>query len=84
MELLGWLTTIAFGLCYWPQIWHSYKVKTVGDISCVAWFIQLAGYSMGLFYGIWLKQMPLIVGYVHGFLCTLIFLFLYWKYRGNK
>jgi len=84
MELFGWAATIAFGLCYWPQIWHSYKVKTVNDISCAAWVIQLIGYVTGMFYGIGLKQMPLIVGYSHGLFCTLLFLLLYIKYRGNK
>jgi uncharacterized protein with PQ loop repeat len=84
MELLGWLCTTAFGVCYWPQLWHSYKTKSVGDISPLAWVIQLSGYTMGLFYGIGLHEWPLIVGYVHGFLCTGVFLVMYFKYRGNN
>jgi len=84
MEIFGWLATIAFGICYWPQIYHSYKTKSVGDISIASWLLQLGGYFLGIFYGVWLKQNALIFGYLHGFLCSVIFLSLYWKYRGNR
>jgi uncharacterized protein with PQ loop repeat len=84
MEFMGWLATIAFGICYWPQIYHSYKLKTVGDISPWSWTIQLVGYVLGFFYGAWLKQMPLIIGYAHGLFCTILLLCMYRKYRGNS
>jgi uncharacterized protein with PQ loop repeat len=83
MEWLGWFCTMAFGVCYWPQLWHSYKTKSVGDISPLAWAIQLSGYTMGLFYGIGLHEWPLIIGYIHGFLATSIFLVMYFKYRSK-
>ena len=83
MELLGWLCTFCFGSCYWPQLIKSYKTKSVGDISVFAWLIQLVGYILGMFYGIGLKEWPLIIGYFHGLLCTVIFLVMYIKYRSK-
>lgn len=84
MEIFGWLATLGFALCYWPQIYRTWKLKTVGDISFSGWFIQFLAYLCGLEYGFKLKQLPLIVGYLHGLLCTVILLILYKKYRGNK
>jgi len=81
MELLGWFCTLAFGVCYWPQLIRSYRTKSVGDISPLSWVIQLSGYIVGLFYGIGLHEWPLIMGYIHGFLCSLCFLLMYRKYR---
>lgn len=83
MEKVGWLVTILFGVCYWPQIWHSYQRKSVGDISLLAWVLQALGYSIGISYGLWLKEAPLIFGYIHGLLCSVLFLIMYWNYRGN-
>jgi MtN3 and saliva related transmembrane protein len=81
VEILGWLCTLCFGLCYYPQLWRSYKTKSVGDISSAAWLIQLTGYILGLFYGIHLHEWPLISGYLHGFVCTVMFLIMYRRYH---
>lgn len=84
MEKIGWLVTALFSLCYWPQIWHSFRRKSVGDISVVSWVIQAIAYSIGISYGLWLKQAPLIFGYIHGLVCSCLFLLMYFKYRGNN
>jgi len=83
MELLGWLTTIAFSICYWPQLYRSWKRKSVGDVSVYAWILQAVGYAMGIRYGLYLGKGPLIFGYIHGLFCSLLFLFLYWRYKSN-
>ncbi len=83
MQLLGWLTTLAFAFCYWPQLYKTWKRKTVGDISVWPWFIQSVGYATGIAYGALLHQWPLLVGYIHGLLCSLLFLVLYYKYKHN-
>jgi len=83
MEWLGWLTTAAFSVCYWPQLYRSWKRKSVGDVSVWAWIIQSIGYAMGISYGLWLNQGPLIFGYCHGLFCSLLFLAMYWRYRKN-
>lgn len=80
MQLLGWLTTIAFSICYWPQLYKSWKRKSVGDVSMWAWVIQAIGYGLGIRYGLWLNQGPLIFGYIHGFICSVTFLGMYWRY----
>lgn len=83
MQLLGWLTTLAFSVCYWPQLYRSFKRKSVGDVSVITWILQAVGYALGISYGLWLGQMPLIFGYIHGLICSLIWLGMYWRYRKN-
>lgn len=83
MEILGWITTLAFALCYWPQLYKTWRRKLVGDISIWPWIIQSFGYAIGIPYGIMLHQGPLIAGYVHGLICSLLFLGMYGRYYKN-
>lgn len=84
MEILGWIVTFLFSACYWPQLYKSWKRKSVGDISVWAWLLQVLGYGLGIKYGLWLGHGPLIWGYCHGFVCSILLLLLYYKYRGNN
>lgn len=83
MEFLGWIATVCFGICYYPQIYRSYKRKLVGDISVWPWILQTIGYLTGIGYGIYLRQWPLFIGYTHGLFCSIVFLILYWRYKNN-
>lgn len=83
MEILGWIATLAFAGCYWPQLYKTWKRKLVGDISVWPWIIQAFGYLVGLPYGLYLNKMPLIVGYAHGLFCSLLFLGMYWRFKDN-
>jgi len=83
MEILGWLATLAFAGCYWPQLVKTWRRRLVGDISVWPWIIQAFGYAVGLPYGIYLNQVPLMVGYAHGLICSLLFLGMYWRYKDN-
>lgn len=81
MELLGWITTAAFAICYWPQLYKTWRRKRVGDISVWPWIIQSIGYATGVPYGIFLHQIPLVFGYTHGLFCSLLFLWMYRRYH---
>ncbi|MGH7974920.1 MAG: SemiSWEET family sugar transporter [bacterium] len=81
MEIIGWIVTFLFGVCYWPQLWRSYRRKSVGDISVVSWIIQTIAYLLGINYGIWLHEAPLIFGYIHGLICSVSFLIMWWRYE---
>ena len=84
IELLGWICTSCFTGCYLPQIWKTFKRKEVGDVSLWQWLIQLLGYSIGIVYGFSLGQPPLIFGYIFGWICTTLYLVLYYKYRNTR
>lgn len=83
MRIFGWLATILFAMCFWPQLIRSYRRKSVGDISVWSWVLQTIGYACAVCYGFWLKEGPLMWGYSHGFLCSIVFLCMYFKYRKN-
>ena len=83
-SLFGWVCTSLFAISYIPQIWLTYKTKKVDDISVSLWWILLIAYTCGLYYGIHLKEWPLIWGYIWGFSCSSIFLIMFYKYRSKK
>ena len=79
-DIMGWICSTLFMLCYVPQIVKTYQLKEVGDVSLTMWLVQLVAYTFGGCYAIWLKRLPLIYGYWGGWLVTFYFLTLYWKY----
>lgn len=80
-SLLGWSVTILFSICYFPQLYKTFRLKSVEEVSGLLWFFQAIGYVAGVGYGLEIHQIPLIVGYGFGLLCTLVFLGMYWRYR---
>lgn len=79
--LLGWISQMFFALCLGPQLVKSFIVKTVKGVSLEMWIMQALGYVFGLFYGLKIHQKPLIIGNIWGLVCSVIFLFAYFKYR---
>jgi len=80
-QACGWFTTIAFSISFLPQIFHTYKLKRVNQVSFGMWLTTVVGYATALVYGISLREAILIVGYGWGLGCSIIYLALYFKYR---
>ena len=81
MEILAWIGSCLFIICYIPQIVKAYVKKTVGDVSVGMWLVQWAAYTSCLWYAVYYKLSPLIFGYAMGWLMTAWFLELYRQYR---
>jgi uncharacterized protein with PQ loop repeat len=81
MNLWGAISQIAFMLCLLPQPIFTYKVKHVKGVSIGMWYLQLVGYFFGLTYGLQIHQAPLIIGSGYGILVSVVFFFLYWRYK---
>ena len=71
-------------ICIVPQPIKTAIKKDVSGISSTMWWLQIGGYIFGLLYGLQISQWPLIIGSVFGFVVSLLFLVLYYKYRESK
>lgn len=81
ISFLGWLATILFTLCYFPQIIKIIKTKKVKDLSFLFFFIQVLANIVALCYAIMIKQGPLEFKYIAALVLDLIIVFFYIKYK---
>ena len=83
MEIIGWIYTICFAVCYIPQIYKSLKTKKVDDVSVSLFTLSLFGYIAALTYTIGEIgfNLILITNYILGGLCSLIMILIYFYYK---
>jgi len=83
MEIIGWLYTICFAVCYMLQIYKSLKTEKVDDISVSLFLLSLLGYIAALTYTIGEIgfNLILITNYILGGLCSLIMILIYFCYK---
>lgn len=81
-QLLGWIATILFTICYIPQIVKISRSKKIDGVSETFFVIQCIANSVALIYAIQIGQWPLEVKYVLGILFVSAVLFVYSKNRG--
>lgn len=78
---IGWIATGLLALCYIPQIYETYTTKTVEGVSVVQWIILAIGFSFSITYAVCIKAWPIVAGNSWGFLCSLIIIAMYYKYK---
>jgi len=84
-NVLGWIATVLFSICFVPQILKTYRTKTIDGLSFRLLFISLVANVVALIYAILIKQPPLYVKYVLAIICLVICIVLYLKiYFKNK
>ena len=69
-DILGWIATIMFTICYIPQMMKTYRTKTIDGLSFRLLFISFVANIVALNYATLIKQPPLQIKYA----CALIFL----------
>lgn len=80
-NMFGWIANLLFSICYIPQIYRTYKLKKVKDVSLWQWILQLVGYIAALVFAVSISNLILIIGYSCGLFWTLTFLILYSIYK---
>jgi len=63
-QLLGWIATVLFTICYIPQIIKTLKTKTIEGLSFLLLFISFIANIVALWYAVLIDQAPLQVKYV--------------------
>ena len=83
MEIIGWIYTVCFAICYIPQIYKSIITKKVDDVSVSLFTLSLVGYIAALTYTIGEIgfNLILITNYILGGLCSLIMILIYFCYK---
>ena len=83
-DILGWIATILFTVCYIPQIMKTRKTKTIEGLSFRLLFISLLANVIALWYTILIKQPPLQVKYILAMIFVGVCLFFYLRIYFNK
>lgn len=78
-DVLGWIATFLFTVCYIPQILKTYRTKTVDGLSFWLLFISFIANIIALCYAVLIRQKPLQVKYILALIFLGICLFLYAK-----
>jgi MtN3 and saliva related transmembrane protein len=83
-QLLGWIATILFTICYIPQIIVTIRTKTIDGLSISLFVIQLLGNIIALIYSVMIWQPPLLVKYVVAIGMLVIVLAVIWHCSRNR
>ena len=77
-DVLGWIATILFSICFIPQMLKTYRTKTVDGLSFGLLSISFLANIIALWYATLIKQPPLQIKYIIAiiFLAGCIYLYL--------
>ena len=62
-QILGWIATVMFTVCYVPQVAKTFRSRTLDGLSISLFVIQLAANVVALVYATLIDQPALIVKY---------------------
>ena len=80
----GYLAAFIFIIMLIPQIYKSFKTKSVNDLSLCFIFLFVLGSALMLYYAIIENALPIVVNNIFGLSAGLILLLAYYLYKGNK
>ena len=80
-QVLGWVATILFTICYIPQVRKIIKTGTVDGVSALFFGIQLAANGVALDYAVRIGQTPLEIKYILGLMFVGLVLWAYYKVK---
>ena len=84
IKVIATIMGIIMSLGYFPQAYKVYKNKSSKDISLLAFVIFSLGTLTWFIYGLALKDMPIILGFILGVLGSWLVLILSLIYRNRK
>lgn len=79
-SVLGWIATILFSACYFPQIWKMVALRQVTGVSVAFFAMQFLANVIALIYATMIKQPPLQFKYVTGLVLSLVTVYYYFRY----
>lgn len=80
----GYLAAFIFIIMLIPQIYKSFKTKSVNDLSLCFIILFILGSALMLYYAIIDKALPIVVNNIFGLTAGLILLLAYYLYKGNN
>ena len=84
-KIIGWLGTLMFSVRMFPQIYHTYKSKSVAGLSLQFILLDLFSAICLMIYSIVIKAYPMIVCNLLASVCDIVLLILYLqRSKGGK
>lgn len=80
-NILGWIATTLFTICYIPQIIKTIKEKTTKGLSFWLLGIQFIANIIALIYATLIHQAPLQIKYILALLFLLLCILIYFRYK---
>lgn len=84
IKVIATIMGIIMSLGYFPQAYKVYKNKSSKDISLLAFVIFSLGTLTWFIYGLALKDIPIILGFILGVIGSWLVLILSLIYRNKK
>ncbi|PZP42394.1 MAG: hypothetical protein DI598_16990 [Pseudopedobacter saltans] len=81
-QIIGFIATILSIATYMPQVFQLYKTKSARDISMPMLLLLCFGVAIWLTFGIWIKDIPLIL--TNGLILTMSLLMVIMKLKYDK
>lgn len=79
-EIIGLVGGFLSCITFVPQIFKTWKTKSVKDISVSSFFIVVASTIIWIVYGVFKDSISVIITNIIVFLTALIMLFMKWKF----
>ncbi|MDO9376958.1 MAG: SemiSWEET family transporter [Bacteroidota bacterium] len=79
LEMVGLAGSVLSSITFIPQVYQTWKTKSVGDLNLTMMLIVLLSTIVWLVYGIGLALRPVIIA--NGIICILSILLIYFKFR---
>ena len=77
IEAIGWIGSMAFAICAFPQCYKTYKTKSTKDLSWLMLILWLIGGVFSFIYVLSMNldmgeyQFPLLVNYIFSSSCNI-------------
>ncbi len=82
IEVIGHAGSILSSITFMPQVYQTWKTKSVEDLNLFMMLIVFLSTIIWLVYGVSMHLMPVII--CNGIICALSMLLLYFKFRYAK
>jgi MtN3 and saliva related transmembrane protein len=82
IEVIGLAGSFLSSVTFMPQVYQTWKTKSVGDLNLAMMLIVFLSTVIWLIYGIGKGLMPVIIA--NGIICFLSMLLIYFKFKFDK
>lgn len=82
IEVIGHAGSILSSITFMPQVYQTFKTKSVEDLNLFMMLIVFLSTIVWLVYGVGMQLLPVII--CNGIICALSILLLYFKLRYTK
>lgn len=82
IEMMGLAGSVLSSITFIPQVYQTWKTKSVGDLNLMMMLIVFISTVVWLVYGIGKELLPVIIA--NGIICFLSVLLIYFKFRFER